>query len=144
MIEAAVDSGAVDSVAPPGLFEGLLKPSPMSKSGRKHRGPDGSRIPNLGQQAVVFRSDEGHQCGMTWQIADVERPLIAVSHLSMANNRVVLERDGGEIVHKVTAHKIKVLRKGGVYVVRMWVPQRKTQETGGSQEAQGFQGPGRN
>ena len=119
LVEAVIDSGAVDSVAPPGLFEGVLRPSAMSKNGKKHRGPDGFRIPNLGQQDVTFESDEGHKCGMTWQVADIERPLIAVSHLSMAGNKVVLEKDGGEIVHQVSGRKIKFLRKGGIYVVRM-------------------------
>ena len=126
LVEAVVDSGAVDSVAPPGVFEGTMRPSAMSKRGKKYRGPDSSRIPNLGQLDVTFESDEGHKCGMTWQIAEIERPLIAVSHLSAAGNKVVLGKDGGEVVHEGTGRRIKVLRKGGVYVMRMWVPQRRS------------------
>jgi hypothetical protein len=79
-------------------------------------------ITNEGQQEVQFSSDEGHRCGMTWQIADVERPLIAVSHLSAAGNRVVFTKTGGEIVNIASGKKIQIQRKGGVYVLRMWVP----------------------
>ena len=122
LIEAVVDSGAADPVARSGTFSGKVSPSAMSKSGRKYRGPDGTRIPNEGQQEVQFTSDEGHRCGMTWQIADVERPLIAVSHLSAAGNNVIFTKTGGEIVNIASGKKIKIQRKGGVYVLRMWVP----------------------
>ena len=122
LIEAVVDSGAADPVAKAGTFMGKIAPSPMSKAGRKYRGPDGTRIPNEGQQEVQFTSDEGHRCGMTWQIAHVERPLIAVSHLSAAGNKVIFSKTGGEIVNGATGKKIKIQRKGGVYVLRMWVP----------------------
>jgi hypothetical protein len=122
LIEAVVDSGAADPVARAGTFGGKVMPSTMSKAGRKYRGPDGTRIPNEGQQQVQFTSDEGHRCGMTWQIADVERPLIAVSHLSAAGNNVIFTKTGGEIVNNATGKKIKIQKKGGVYVLRMWVP----------------------
>ena len=122
LIEAVVDSGAADPVAKAGTFAGKVAPSSMSKSGRKYRGPDGTRITNEGQQEVQFTSDEGHRCGMTWQIADVERPLIAVSHLSAAGNKVIFTKPGGEIVNIASGKKIKIQRKGGVYVLRMWVP----------------------
>ena len=94
----------------------------MSRSGKRYRGPDGSPIPNLGQIDMGFQTDEGHECGMTWQVAEIERPLIAVSHLSASGHRVTLERDGGEIVHASSGRRIRVHRKGGVYVLRMWVP----------------------
>jgi hypothetical protein len=122
LIEAVVDSGAADPVAKAGTFPGKVVPSSMSKSGRKYRGPDGTRISNEGEQKVQFATDEGHKCGMVWQIADVERPLIAVSHLSAAGNHVTFTKTGGDIVNVVTGKRIKIQRKGGVYVLRMWIP----------------------
>jgi hypothetical protein len=122
LIEAVVDSGAADPVAKAGTFSGKVTPSAMSKVGRRYRGPDGTRIPNEGQQQVQFASDEGHKCGMTWQIANVERPLIAVSHLSAAGNEVTFTKTGGKIVNTVSGKTIAIQRKGGVYVLRMWVP----------------------
>ena len=148
LVEAVVDSGAVNSVAPLNVFPGELKASEMSKNGQKYRGPDGSRIPNLGQKDVEFVSDEGHKCGLTWQIADVERPLIAVSHLSEAGNEVVLKKHGGEVINEKSGKRIKLQRKGGVYIMRMWVPQKKdtADNTGDNitkSGASGFPRPGR-
>jgi hypothetical protein len=94
----------------------------MSKAGRKYRGPDGTRITNEGEQKVQFVTEEGHKCGMVWQIADVERPLIAVSHLSAAGNHVTFTKTGGEIVNVENGKRIKIQRKGGVYILRMWIP----------------------
>ena len=121
LIEAVVDSGATNSVAKKGVFRGAVKPSAMSKAGKGYQGPDGGRIPNHGQTDVSFEPDEGHKCGLTFQIADVERPLIAVSHLSEAGNEVRLWKTGGEVTHLASGRKIKIQRKGGVYVMRMWV-----------------------
>ena len=144
-MEAVVDSGAVDSVAPPGTFSGSLKPSAMSRGGRKYRGPDGSAIPNLGQVDVGFKSEEGHQCGLVWQIAEVERPLIAVSHLAAAGHRVVLGKDGGEVVHTGSGRRIQIHRKGGVYIMKMWIPATASKGQQGqrdSRKASGFPRPG--
>jgi hypothetical protein len=52
IIEAVVDSGAEESVEPPGRFPGALVPSRTSKAGGKHRAANGARIPNLGQVRV--------------------------------------------------------------------------------------------
>ena len=121
LIEAVVDSGAVDSVANGSTFHGEVKPSKMSKDGKMYRGPDGSRIPNLGQKDVTFTSDEGLKCGLTFQVADVERPLIAASHLTEAGNEVSLRKTGGVVKHIKTGKKINVQRRGGIYVLRMWI-----------------------
>ena len=94
----------------------------MSREGKKYRGPDGARIPNLGQKKVMFSSDEGLKCGLTFQVADVERPLIAASHLTEAGNEVSLWKTGGYVKHIATGKKINVQRRGGIYVLRMWIP----------------------
>ncbi len=59
---------------------------------------------------------------MTGLIAEVGRALIAVSHLTAAGNRVSFTKTGGEIVNLVSGKKINIQRKGGVYVLCMWVP----------------------
>ena len=121
-VEAIVDSGAVNSVTPKGLFKAELKPSPMSRAGKRYRGPDGSPIPNLGQQDIAFVTDDGQRCGLTMQVADVERPLIAVSHLSEAGNDVMLGKRGGKIVNLKTGQTTNIERKGNLYVLKMLLP----------------------
>ena len=117
-----VDSGAEESVAPPGVFPGAIMPSAMSRAGKRYRAANGHAIKNLGQQTVRFRIGEGHACAMPMQIAEVERPLIAASQLAGAGNRVIFEKDGGTITSNSTGKEIHMVRKGGVYVLRMLVP----------------------
>ena len=54
VIEVVVDSGAVQSVAPKGLFPGTVEPSAMSRAGRTYRAANGSPIRNFGQARVLF------------------------------------------------------------------------------------------
>ena len=58
VLEAVVDSGAEESVAPPGFCAADMVPSPMSKAGGRYRAANGTRIRNLGQQRVAFTSAE--------------------------------------------------------------------------------------
>ena len=129
-----MDSGAEESVAPPGVFPGQVQPSAMSKAGGRYRAANGSRIPNLGQQAVRFEVDEGLTCGLGFQIADVERPLLAASQLAAAGNRVTLDAEGGMVEHIATGKRFRLQRRGGVYVLRMWIS---------TTVASGFPGQGR-
>ena len=63
--------------------------------GGTHKAADGTRMLNLGQQDVRFRIHEGHVCGVVFQIANVERSLIA-SQLAAAGNRA-FKAQGGDI-----------------------------------------------
>ena len=121
LVEAVVDSGAEQSVAPPGFFPGEMRPSAMSKSGRAYRAANGTRIKNLGEMVVLFSTEGGHKCKMPMQIAEVERPLIAASQLGAAGNKVELEEHDGSITHKQSGRKIPLQRKGGVYIMRMYI-----------------------
>ena len=58
-ITAVVDSGAEETVAPPGLLPGRAEESPMQRAGGRYRAANGSRLPNLGQQAASFRTPDG-------------------------------------------------------------------------------------
>ena len=62
--------------------------------------------------------------------------------MSASGNRVTLEKDGGEIVHVSSGRKIQVHRKGGVYVVKMWVPATAAKGKQDAREASGFPRPG--
>ena len=79
---------------------------------------------------------------MTWQVAEIERPLISVSHLSASGHNVVLGKDKGEVVHIATGRKVQIHRKGGVYVLRMWVPATESKGQQVPRAASGFPRPG--
>ena len=122
VVEAVVDSGAVHSVTPPGLFPGRVCPSPWSRTGRGYRAANGTRIANLGQVQVPFSTAEGHRCAIPFQVAPVEQPLLSVAHLTEAGNRVTLGDKDGQIVNITTGRTIGLERRGRVYIMKMYIP----------------------
>ena len=121
-IEAVVDSGAEETVAPRGWFPSKPRTSAMSRAGACYRTASGAPVPNLGEQDVQFLTNEGYSAEIPFQLADIERPLIAVSALAKAGNTVELTEDGGTITHRATGKVTGIQRRGGTYVLRMWVP----------------------
>ena len=121
MITAVLDSGAEETVAPPGLLPGRMESSPMSRSGGRFRAANGTRIANLGQQDATFSTTDGHTCRIRFQIAAVERPLVPVSQLAKSGHSVEFLKDVAMIVHKASGRKMRLPRVGGVYVLRMRV-----------------------
>ncbi len=121
VIEAVVDSGAVHSVTPPGLFPGPTVPSPWSRAGRGYRAANGTGIKNRGMVAVRFSTGEGDRCAIPFQVAEVDQPLLSVAHLTGAGNRVELGHASGRVVNLKTGRTIALERRGGVYIMRMYV-----------------------
>ena len=134
LVEAVLDSGAEESVSPPRFFPGPVVPSKMSQAGGSYRVANGQRVPNIGQQAVHFETDEGQAAGMMFQTAEIERPLISASQLAASGNSVVFNQQGGTIVHEKSGRRTVLHKRGGIYVLRMWVPENLEQ---------GFAGQGR-
>ena len=121
VVEVVVDSGAVQSVAPPGLFPGTVVPSDVSRAGRTFRAANGSHIRNLGQLRVNFTSMEGHKCSLPFQVAEVEHALLSVSHLTSAGNVVELRAEGGRITNAASGRSMALVRRGGVYILPLRV-----------------------
>ena len=122
LVEAVLESGAEDSVSAPKFFPGPVVPSAMSKAGGSYRVANGQRVPNIGQQSVHFRTDEGLQAGMLFQTAEIERPLISASQLAASGNNVVFNKKGCTIVHEQSGKSTLLHKRGGIYVLRMWIP----------------------
>ncbi len=121
VVEAVVDSGAVHSVTPPGVFPGPTLPSVWSRAGRGYRAANGTGIKNLGQVAVKFCTAEGDTCNIPFQVAEVDQPLLSVAHLTGAGNRVELGHASGRVVNLKTGRTIALERRGGVYIMRMYL-----------------------
>ena len=121
VITAVVDSGAEETVAPPGLRPGKVEVSAMQRAGGRYRAANGARIPNLGQQTATFHTPEGHACSLRFQIAGVERPLISVSQLARTGHKVEFGPEEAYIVHRQSGKRIWLQRAGGAYLLRMRV-----------------------
>ena len=121
-LEVTVDSGAAASVIPEKLLPGhAIRPSEGSKAGVHYLAADGGRIPNLGEVGVAFLTKEQHRCRMAFQVANVKRPLLAVSTLTRTGNDVAFTAGGGTITNRKTGRNISFSRKGGVYVLEVMV-----------------------
>ena len=93
----------------------------MSKLGLCFTGPAGEEIPNLGEQDAFWESDEGVKCKLCIQLSDVDRVLLAGTELADNGFEIILRKRDGLIRNIRTGKTIKLIRKGGVYIVRMWV-----------------------
>ena len=121
-VKILVDSGAFESVAPPGLFEGVrVEASAASKAGHCYTVADGGEIPCLGEQKIPVTTWEGHRCGLTFQVADVTKALLSVPQLTRTGHEVVFHKTGGIIRHKTSGQEIRFKAEGGVYVLEVWV-----------------------
>ena len=75
---------------------------------------DGGRIPNLGEKSVGGLSDEGQKLAITFQVANVDRPLIAVSKLTAAGHDVWFGKTYGVITNGTTGQSTQLTKKNCV------------------------------
>eukprot|EP00971_Amphidinium_carterae_P337087 6473751-Amphidinium_carterae.1 len=121
-IRAVVDSGASESVAPPGMAPNFpMRESVGSRRGQHYVSASGNRIPNLGEQHLQVMTDDGVRRGVTFQVTEVTRPLCSVARMCALGNRVILGASGGEIVHLETGVRTPVRLDDGVYTLSMWL-----------------------
>ena len=116
-----VDSGAVHSVWKKGMYPSPIRPSAMSRSGKMYKSASRHPIPNEGEQIVKFETEEGHQCGIKMQIANVDRPLLSTADLTAAGNTVELSQTSGRITNRNTGKTMKLIRRGNIFHLWMWV-----------------------
>jgi len=117
-----MDSGAAQSVAPPSMGPGVsIEASPGSQRGQHYVSASGGRLPNMGQQKLRVQTNEGRDAMVLYQIAEVSRPLTAVSQTCGNDNWVVYTRHGGFIWNLKTGGKTNFERRGGIYEFDLWV-----------------------
>ena len=82
-----VDSGAAESVWPEGLMPEIqTKPSVGSQTGVTYVAANGNRMPNLGEKKVHFKTKDGLNFSITFQVTKVKKPLAAVSKITQKGN----------------------------------------------------------
>ena len=139
-VKSVMDSGAAQSVAPPSMAPGVvIETSPGSQRGQHYVSASGGRLPNMGQQKLKIQTNEGRDAMVLYQIAEVSRPLTAVSQTCDNDNWVVYTPEGGFIWNLKTGGKTSFERRGGIYELDLWV--KDSDLTGGNQSS-GFPRPG--
>ena len=130
VVRALVDSGAEESVTPPGLFQSPVVPSTMSLAGQTFSGADGTAIPNLGRTTVDFTDTNGRRRGMHFQVAGVTQPLVSVAGLVDAGNVVIFDAKGGLVHHRKSGRQIRLPREGNTFLLDMEVASKPEEEGG--------------
>ena len=119
----AIDSGAVDSVGPKSMAEDIsIKDTPASRAGLKYRAANGTSIDNSGEKTIQGVTKQGRKVGMTFQIADVTKPLGAVRAMLAAGNKVVFEKGNSYIEDKTRTIRTPIEERNGGYVFDIWRP----------------------
>ena len=135
MVRVTADSGAADHVAPVGTANHLeVKETTASRQGVKYVAANGQKISNLGQRRIQGVTDEGTPLGMTWQVAEVKKPLASVGRMCDAGNVAVFTKEGGYVVpgeymkevmgrlEKMDKSTLRMSRENGVYNFNLWIP----------------------
>jgi hypothetical protein len=121
-LEAVVDSGAAESVAPSSMAPWLpTVPSEGSRRGQCYLSASGAKLENKGEKKFDMVTAEGNWGQATFQVAEVTRPLCSVTKICDRGNKVVFEKDGGYIYNYATGVKTKFDRQNNVYVMEMYV-----------------------
>ena len=117
VVEVTIDSGASRSVWPK-TKRGVVR----RKGGERVKlaAANGSPIEVSGEAALHIRRGK-RKCAMRFLDADVRRPLGAVSAIVDEGNTVVFSKSGSFIQNDASGEKIRMVRKGGVFVVELTV-----------------------
>ena len=111
-LEILVGSGAAASVIPERLLQGYeVRQGEAARRGVNYLVADGGSVPNLGEMSVNLITQERHKCNILFQVADVNKPILAVSSLAAHGHSVSFNDKGGTIKHMATG-RITRFRKG--------------------------------
>ena len=100
-----------------------IRPSAGSKRGLHYVSATDHRIPNVGEIDFEFRTEEGVDESIVFQVADVNKPLMSISDRVDHRCRVVFDQDditGEDLTHvynKKTKKKMRLKRVGKVWVL---------------------------
>lgn len=122
-IELTADSGACDTVIPRAMAEGIpIMPSLASLRGMEYEVANGQSIPNLGERrCLVWTEGASEVKKMTMQVADVHKGLLSLSRCADMGFEGRFGRRAGALVCETTGEVIPLVRKGNLYVLRVWV-----------------------
>ena len=134
-IRITADSGAVDHVAPRSTAAHIpIRETAASRQGVHYVAANGSKISNMGAKKIRGYTKERTPLDMTWQIAEVKRPLASIGKICDAGNTAIFTDRGGFIVpteslkgligrlEQTDQPVLRMNREQGVYNFDMWVP----------------------
>ena len=124
-IEVTVDSGACVTVMPKGMCMGIsVLENSLSREGAEYEVANGQSIPNLGERRCeVMTAGSTTAKHITFQVADVHKPLLSITACADMGFDCFLGSEGGMLRDRHTHEIIPLDRKGTLYTMKMWVRQ---------------------
>ena len=130
-LEVLVDSGAAASVMPQRYVEDReVTKGEAAKRGVHDVAADGGRIPNLGEVRVNLLTKEREKASVTFQVADVHKPILSVGALTAQGHRVGFTKEGGTITMARSGKRIAFQRRDGVYKLEVLMAPAKKKTSG--------------
>ena len=132
-----VDSGAADNVIPRRMIRGKfnkIRPSKGSRAGVHYVSASSARIRNEGECDFHFTTKDGHKENYTFQIAEVNKALCAVSYLVDQHNQVIFDKDDvtgldiSRIINKKTGKIIQMTRERNVWTIDAFIEEEPNQD----------------
>ena len=113
-----IDSGAAESVWPEGLLPEIQTTPPTGPhSGVTYIAANGSRMPNLGEKKVRFKTKDGCNSSITFQVTRVKKPLAAVSKITEKGNWVCFGPNEAYIENAATGRRTQMELHNGTYSI---------------------------
>ena len=134
-----VDSGAADNVIPRRMVKGgknKIRASPGSRRGVHYISASNDRIPNEGECDFHFSTKDGQDQNFTFQIAEVNKALCAVSYLVDHGKQVIFDQDEvtgmdtSRIVDKKTGQIIQLVRDRNVWTIDAYIEDEVDNQSG--------------
>ena len=132
-VQSIMDTGCGKSVAPPSLACHLpLIETEESRRGAEFQTAGGGKLANQGDRVIPCWTNVGQAVEMKYSVADVVRPLNAVSQICDRGNEVTFTSEGGYIWNKNSNNVVEFPRERGVYVLDTWMqmPREAVKESG--------------
>ena len=115
---SVMDSGASDHVlSKEEVPEMAVKPSAGSVRGQKYAAAGGVGINNEGEVDLPLFTNAGMPAPLTYQVAQVRRPLTSIARLCDRGNRVTFGRGGGVVQNFSTGNCTNFRREGSIYMM---------------------------
>jgi len=125
-LKVTVDSGACDTVMPISSCDFKILPSYQSTHEMEYEVANGQSIPNLGERRCKIRTPGSREeRNITFQVADVHKPLLSVTRAADAGFDCLLTDTGGHLIPRNGWHSrkdwIPIVREGNLYTMTCWV-----------------------
>ena len=111
-----MDSGAAVSVMPARWY-----PKEQKRTGVEYAVANGAKIADMGEKLLKFEFDDGGNGSMKFRLANVTKPLGAISSVCDRGNRVVFDSEGSYVELKSSGKRNPPRRQNSVYVMDAWV-----------------------